>query len=190
MGRTKEPAILGPSCIVVRAIADRQLVGIFFGYDEGEIIGMIDECIDPYRVEFRELMSFGLIWPNEAIAIPSDDIWPNATEDEGGESILREAMLGFAGEAALTEDGDWFRFTDGHVYLLKSGDRYKIGYAVNVENRLSQLRTGSPYPIELIHAFPADREEERRLHKWYAEYRRHGEWFELPDKIVGEIKAR
>lgn len=79
----------------------------------------------------------------------------------------------------------------GFVYLAKSGDFYKIGLAVNVEERLKALRTSSPYPIALLHTIrtPNMRRLEMTLHRAYAHKRAQGEWFALELADVATIRA-
>lgn len=71
----------------------------------------------------------------------------------------------------------------GYVYLIKSGGRYKIGCSSNIKNRISQLKTGCSYEIELICSVMVKNMLacERKAHKHFSEYRKHGEWFEFPE---------
>jgi hypothetical protein len=41
------------------------------------------------------------------------------------------------------------------------------------------METGSPFPLRLIGAVITDRQNEKKLHEFFAEYRVHREWFEL-----------
>lgn len=78
------------------------------------------------------------------------------------------------------------------VYILKAvgTPRIKIGWATDVASRIRSLKTGCPYPVELIATIESeDPVIERELHKLYREYRVHGEWFELPDKAIGWLKS-
>jgi Meiotically Up-regulated Gene 113 (MUG113) protein len=70
------------------------------------------------------------------------------------------------------------------VYLVKSGDLYKIGIADSVPQRLQALRHMSAIRVKHIaHANVCcksmARELEHRLHTKYKYRRRHGEWFNL-----------
>ena len=77
----------------------------------------------------------------------------------------------------------------GFVYILKCADKYKIGYSINVEKRISQLDT-RPFPLELIYKIESDVafDIEQRMHNTYTElgYRLDGEWYssDLPVKDV------
>jgi hypothetical protein len=79
----------------------------------------------------------------------------------------------------------------GVIYLLKSGEHYKIGMTRGtVENRVKRLQTGSPYPIEIVHTIKVDnpREWEAYLHELYKHKRHYGEWYALDAKDVMLIK--
>lgn len=75
------------------------------------------------------------------------------------------------------------------VYLMKSGDRYKIGITGNLDRRLSQIGRQSPYPVEIIHSIRAVyfRDHETRLHDRFVKYRVHGEWFVFDDDQIPAV---
>jgi hypothetical protein len=79
-----------------------------------------------------------------------------------------------------------FQEKTSYVYLMRSGDWYKVGVANNPEKRLGTLQTGNPIPINIIQysgcihwqqrdAFSA----ERRIHATASlkATARLGEWF-------------
>jgi len=75
------------------------------------------------------------------------------------------------------------------VYIVKSGDTYKIGYTSNLKNRLSAIATGCPEPVEVrdvIHG--AGLKEERALHRKFEAKRVSGEWFALDEEDLAFIK--
>lgn len=80
------------------------------------------------------------------------------------------------------------------VYLIKNTEtqQHKIGIATNVENRLKQLQTGSPARLEVIHVIKTltPFELEQELHCKYKDKRLLGEWFNLSDFEVEEIKNK
>lgn len=82
--------------------------------------------------------------------------------------------------------------TKGFVYVLKCADKYKIGYSVNVEQRMSQLDT-RPFPLELIYKIESDVafDIEQRMHNAYTElgYRLDGEWYSSNLPINDVIRA-
>lgn len=58
---------------------------------------------------------------------------------------------------------------------------YKIGIANDVESRLAQLQTGSPYELEIMECYEFENAEiaERAIHQAYSKHRIRGEWFRL-----------
>lgn len=82
--------------------------------------------------------------------------------------------------------------TRGYVYLMRCGDRYKIGITNDVNRRLAQLGKQSPYPLEIVHTIraPYPKSIENRLHAMYKRVRVHVEWFEFEESdIPGVIEA-
>ncbi len=79
--------------------------------------------------------------------------------------------------------------TIAHVYLLESGERFKIGYTKNIKKRLRQLRTGSPFDIRLVHSLEAEQPQalEKQFHDRFAKKRIRGEWFRLDAADVREF---
>jgi hypothetical protein len=79
----------------------------------------------------------------------------------------------------------------GHVYLIRSGNTYKIGKAKNVDFRVTSISPVLPYPVELIHSIELDGYDtlESELHQRFAGKRLNGEWFSLDDADVEYIKG-
>ena len=70
----------------------------------------------------------------------------------------------------------------GTVYAVEAGDLIKIGYTAGpVENRIGDLRRMNGTALHLVCTWPGTQETERSLHALFAEHRKHGEWFDLPD---------
>lgn len=76
-----------------------------------------------------------------------------------------------------------------HVYVLKCPvtGRVKIGTTTNLTKRVEAIQALSPTELSLVCVFRGNMNDERRLHKRLAMYRRHGEWFELPNDLLAEI---
>lgn len=72
-----------------------------------------------------------------------------------------------------------------YTYLIKSQDLYKIGKAVNWEERKNMYNTHNPY-WELVYLIAGD--VENALHVKFKNSRVKGEWFKLNDVDVEEIK--
>lgn len=72
---------------------------------------------------------------------------------------------------------------EGYIYLIHTLDtnRYKIGRSVNPIVRAADIQKQSPYKLQLIKSSwtPDAPGDEAVLHREFAPYRIHGEWFEL-----------
>jgi len=69
--------------------------------------------------------------------------------------------------------------------------RIKIGISKDIQRRLSQLSTGSPYKLKLMGWIECenDRSLEKKLHTKYVNSNTHGEWFELSVcEVLEELK--
>lgn len=77
----------------------------------------------------------------------------------------------------------------GWVYFIQSGEFVKIGISQDVTKRLQTLQTASPYPMKVIKklAVPYPASAEFRLHRYYADRRRAGEWFALTADDIANI---
>lgn len=76
----------------------------------------------------------------------------------------------------------------GYIYVIGAAgmQAVKIGYAANVEARLSGLQTGSPFPLTVLwQQMVSDaKSAEDALHKRFRDKRIRGEWFDLgPDAV-------
>lgn len=76
----------------------------------------------------------------------------------------------------------------GVVYILlaEGTPRIKIGRSAVAPVRFETLQTASPYPLRHLRAIPSQDAVrlETMLHRRYAQYRKHREWFELPVEIL------
>ena len=79
-----------------------------------------------------------------------------------------------------TKEEDFWRF----VYVMKCGDFFKIGIAIELDNRLNQVQTGNPYIVSLVFALKHKQAEEieKKLHCIFNNKRERREWFKLDDK--------
>lgn len=100
------------------------------------------------------------------------------------DSLDREAI-----ELNIAESTNYKSFTknqlpidevrEGTVYFLlgRKTNLLKIGFATDVEDRISTIRAMSPDVLDLVKTIPGTFQIEKELHKNFAEYRVHGEWF-------------
>lgn len=76
----------------------------------------------------------------------------------------------------------------GYVYVIRIGERYKIGKAEDWRKRLSNAMF--PEPPEVVIVIEAEDRHalEQELHRKYADVRLHGEWFGLQPEHLEELR--
>lgn len=76
--------------------------------------------------------------------------------------------------------------SDAEVYIAVtvSSPRYvKIGISCEVDKRIDQLNTASPFRVWCMTTFPGGRGIEALLHARFADRRTNGEWFRWDDQM-------
>ena len=76
------------------------------------------------------------------------------------------------------------------VYVMRRADGVgpvKIGCTKYPVQRLAQQQLWSPEPLEIIGTAPGGFKDEGRLHREFAEYRLHGEWFEASCQVLALV---
>lgn len=80
---------------------------------------------------------------------------------------------------------------DTYVYFIEAvgQGKVKIGFSSDVESRVRQLRTGSPYDLEIVGQVNGGADLEQLLHQKFSSYRDDKEWFfftkEIKEFIAG-----
>jgi hypothetical protein len=93
-------------------------------------------------------------------------------------------MSGQVGNSERPQEGGFVYF----IQAVRTG-KIKIGFTVNPKSRLRSMQTGSSSKLKLLSLWPATRAAERKLHEYFAEYRRDGEWFQMVHPDVALIQA-
>jgi hypothetical protein len=80
---------------------------------------------------------------------------------------------------------------DPLVYFISvESDLIKIGYTTNLSARLRSLRTAHPNELRIVLAIPGSRDDERELHRRFAEFRVGREWFRRSKPIDDYIASQ
>lgn len=77
-----------------------------------------------------------------------------------------------------------------YVYFIYSAGRIKIGRAIDVPARVSQIANGSPFRPVLIYSVSGSLSAEAEVHARVAEDRVHREWFRLSDHLRRYLNNR
>lgn len=82
---------------------------------------------------------------------------------------------------------------EGYIYLIhaQGTEQYKIGRTNDVGRRLQELTaTKGPFPLKLLEYVEVkdDVRAEKQLHRQFAQWRRHGEWFNLNKRQLKQVR--
>jgi len=77
-----------------------------------------------------------------------------------------------------------------YLYIIVCGEYVKVGFAKDVEHRLSTVQVCNPVPVELVYKHPVKssiiRIIESFIHYKLRQYHVRGEWFKVNPDVVKE----
>ena len=74
------------------------------------------------------------------------------------------------------------------VYFIECMGRIKIGFALDVRERLIDLQNAAPRKLKLLGKIAGDKFVERSIHHKLADHRSHGEWFFAVPEVRNAVK--
>jgi hypothetical protein len=81
------------------------------------------------------------------------------------------------------------RKTSGFLYFAQCEQFTKIGVSINLPQRLCGLQIGNPFEVKFLKCFSSEsyEQDEGALHEKLHRFWVRGEWFILPDGLLGWI---
>lgn len=86
---------------------------------------------------------------------------------------------------------EWYknRHSNGKIYFILTSDGkfVKIGYSINVDQRIHDLQDSCPLDLILIGCVYGSMKEEKRLHSEFNKYSVRGEWYHANLELLTQI---
>lgn len=76
----------------------------------------------------------------------------------------------------------------GHTYFVRHGDAIKIGHSAIPKQRIRDIQTGFPVPLEILAIVPNTIISEPDAHQMFAHLRMSGEWFLAEPDLLAFIE--
>lgn len=110
---------------------------------------------------------------------------PNMTVED-----VREWLGDDAAEQHLEAEFQGSAERTGVVYFIQRGDEVKIGFSKDLGKRLTNLRTATTEPMNVLLSVPAAPMLEGYFHDKFAELRIEREWFKASEELLNFIARR
>ncbi len=151
------------------------------------------EGVEGYSSEVKSILLAGRSDRTSNICAGSFETLSAALNFSCEQILLRESALPedddepFNSEADVVQDG--FIPSGQVVYFLQAqtGGPIKIGWSTDVKRRLDALQPGCPYPLSILLCVRGTLFDEQLLHRKFARFRLHGEWFEPAEALLNYI---
>ena len=106
-------------------------------------------------------------------------------------------MIGERHFPGLDWDRRGGRFRKRYVYFARIGQYVKVGFSVNPERRVKNIRHGCSVPtdldlaapVELLKVVPGGPEVENAAHWALTEFHEFGEWFRADPEVLEAVAA-
>ena len=164
---------------------------IFMEHEDGSIHLQDGQCIIMTKEKMLDMV-YGMM------KFIENEITDNDIEKENDETF-EEMMIEMAGADWKNQQPNLVKSNstptkkrEGWVYFLKADNGLiKIGRTNNLDKRIYHFTTKLPYKLELIHFIKTDCtvKLENELHNKFDHLRVRGEWFNLNDEIMAEIRG-
>lgn len=90
-------------------------------------------------------------------------------------AFLERRLSGIDTSRIIVEGPD--RKTEGFVYFIEAGGHIKIGFTINVQSRVAQIETSTPFTVTVLRQEPGTMATEAAYHIRFAAQHIKGEWF-------------